>query len=134
MSRLFELATALAAECREYADNVAVKLAPDYQLGEHEFSTQLYIVPTDSDRAIITRADTKRIFTYEVGLLKWVRDEAGLKAEIENLEGLAESLLGTLLDKAFIVKVYTKALYAVEAYAKRKQYVGVLEVEIEDLQ
>lgn len=133
MSRLFELATGLATECRGYADSVAVKLAPDYQLGEHEFSSQIYIVPTESERTISSRADAKRVYTYEVGLLKWCRDEAGLKAEVENLEGLAESLLGTMLDNAYIAKVETKALYAVEAYAKRKQYVGVLEVQVQDL-
>lgn len=133
MSRLFDLATALATECGAYADGVAVKLAPDYQLGEHEFSSQIYIVPTESERKISSRADAKRVYTYEVGLLKWCRDEAGLKTEVENLEGLAESLLGTMLESAYICKVDTKALYAVEAFAKRKQYIGVLSVEIEDL-
>ena len=133
MCRLFDLATALATECRAYAYGVAVKLAPDYQLGEHEFASQIYIVPTESDRTISSRGDAKRIYTYEVGLLKWCRDENGLKAEVENLEALAESLLGTELEDAFISKVDTKALYSVEAYAKRKQYVGVLEVGIQDL-
>ncbi len=133
MSRLFDLASSLATECRAYANNVAVKLAPDYQLGEHEFTSQIYIVPTDSDREISSRADAKRVFTYEVGLLKWCRDENGLREEVENLEAMAESLLGTMLDNAFIARVETKALYSVEAYAKRKQYVGVLEVQIQDL-
>ena len=133
MSRLFDLANALATECREYADKVAVKLAPDYQLGEHEFASQIYIVPPESERTIASRADAKRVYTYEVGLLKWVRDENGLKAEVENLEEMAESLLGTLLENAYICKVDTKALYSVEAYAKRKQYVGVIEVQVQDL-
>lgn len=134
MGRLFEIASELATQCAEYADNVAVKLAPDYQLGEHEFASQIYVVPTDADKAIESRAGAKRLYTYEVGLLKWCRDENALKSEVENLDELAEYLLGKQFTDAFVGRVETKALYSVEAYSKRKQYVGVLEVQIEDLE
>ena len=132
MSQLISIAGELATLCSGFA-SAEVRFVPDYQLGETDFASKIYVVPNGSGRSIDTRADSVTEYMFEIGLLRWVTSESDIQANVATLESIAEALLGEELSGSYVSKVDTKLLYSVEAVAKRKQYVGVLAVTVRDL-
>ena len=133
MSQLLSIATEIAAICGTIA-TAEVKFVPDYKLGEADEAAKIYVVPVGSRRAIETRADSDTVYTYEVGLLRWVMSDSDVETCVSSLESVAEALHGEQLSKSFVSEVETKLLYSVEAVSRRRQYVGVLSVEVRDLE
>lgn len=132
MNQLMAIAAEIATACGTFAA-AEVKFVPDYQLGEHEFASKIYVVPTEVRREIDSRSDDETTYVFEIGLLRWIAGDGEIQTNAETLESLAESLLGKELTSSWIAKVKMKLLYSVEAVAKRKQYIGVLEIEVRDL-
>lgn len=132
MGKLLQIANELAALCGRFASAV-VKFVPDYRLGEADEAPKIYVVPVNARRAIETRADSDIVYTYEVGMVRWVSSDADVEACVSALDSIAEALLGEQLNEAFVSEVETKLLYSVEAVSRRKQYVGVLSVDVRDL-
>ena len=73
MSRLIDVGQALASFCAPYVDNAELSFEAEARLGDLDGQTKAVIVPTNTEREI-GRACTHHVYTYEIGIARWLRE------------------------------------------------------------
>lgn len=132
-SRLLEVAGALADFARPYADGAVVAMAPQAQVADVDGRTLVVVCPTSSRRARLRNGLIEAAYSYDVGVLRLLRDGDRPEVIAATVEELASALLaaGVLPCDAEITSVGDELLDASQL-RRRTMFTAVLSVEVDD--
>lgn len=131
MSRLIDVGNALTSFVKPYVDNAELSFEAEARLGDLDGLTKAVIVPTNTEREI-GRACTHHVYTYEIGIARWLREGEKPETYVALAEQMADALMGEDLDIGVAVQSVTTDICDTGLIRKRRQFLTVLTVEVMD--
>ncbi len=131
MSRLIEIGHALAEFCKPFVDSAEMSFEAEARLGDLDGLTKAVVVPTDTQREI-GRGTTHYVYSYEIGIARWMREGEKPETYVMLAEKIADALTGEDLDKDVQVLAPTTTICDTGLVKKRRQFLCVLTLEVMD--
>lgn len=131
MSRLIDVGNALAAFCSQYVDSAELSFDAQARLGDVDGLTKAVIVPTNTEREI-GRGCTHYTYQYEIGIVRWMKENEKPETYVALSEKIADELVGEDLDIDVQVLAPTTNVCDTGAVKKRRQFLCVLTVDVMD--
>lgn len=131
MSRLIEIGHKLADFCKPYVDSAELTYIAEARLGDLDGLTKAVVLPTGTEREI-GRSNTHYVYTYEIGIARWLKENEPVEKYVELAERLADDLTGEDLDAGVQVLAPQTTVCDAELIKKRRQFLCVLTVEVMD--
>ena len=131
MSRLIDVGQALASFCAPFVDNAELSFEAEARLGDLDGQTKAVIVPTNTERET-GRACTHYVYTYEIGIARWLREGEKPETYVALAEQMADALMGEDLGIGVAVQSVTTDICDTGLIRKRRQFLTVLTVEVMD--
>lgn len=131
MSRLIEIGNALASFCAPFVDSAGMSFEAEARLGDLDGLTKAVVVPTNTEREM-GRGCTHFVYTYEIGIARWMKDGEKAECYVALAEKIADALMGDDLDSNVAVQNVITDVCDTGLVKKRRQFLCILTVEVMD--
>lgn len=132
-ARILEVAVAISDFVRPYVGRSVVSLAPKAQLSDIDGVTLAVVCPVGSQKGKLRNGLVESAYTYEIGILRLLREGDELEECVATTEAISAALLSTgILPCDVEISNVENAFLDTDLVRRRRQFTAVLTVEVSD--
>lgn len=132
-TRLLEVAMAVSEFIAPYVDRSVVSMAPKAQISDIDGMTLAVVCPVGSQKGKLRNGLVESAYTYEVGILRLLRDDEALEECVAAVESISAALLSTgIMPCEVEISNVENTFLDTELVRRRRQFTSVLTVEVSD--